>query len=158
MKRANLSLFLLLISLIVIVAGCVFTTGCLSSAAGRGDMPMAGNDVPPPPHAFPPMYSYPKDMPSVPANGSSGKFLPGDILQPDKGSQIFDPDLAVIIVRNDGDGSYGIGGIAKSDGTWGLMPGSIRGTIACSEVERLFPEKVGHMDISSLSQGQENRT
>ena len=140
MKRAKCGLLLLIISLIIVVAGCVFATGCLSSAAGRGDMPMASDDVPPPVHVFPPMYSYPNDMPSVPATGSSGKFLPGDILQPDQGSQIFDPDLAVIIVRDEGDGSYEIESIAKSDGTWGLMPGSVKGTIACSEVERLFPD------------------
>lgn len=154
MKRANFSPLLLLISLIIVVAGCVVTTGCIGSALGGGTMPVTGdNGEQTPAHAFPPMFSYPKDTPSLPGTGGPGKFLPGDILAPDRSSPVFDPDLAVIIVRDTGDGSYEIDGIARSGGNWERMTGSVRGTISYSEVERLFPDKVGHMDISPQDPG-----
>jgi hypothetical protein len=154
MKRANYSLFLLLIFLIIVVAGCIFATGCVSSALGRGDMPDAfDHGVQPSAHTFPPMYSCPDDTPPAQVNEGSGKFLPGDILTPDQGSAVFDPDLAVIIVRDTGDGSYEIDGIDRSGGIWKRMTDSVRGTISYSEVERRFPHKIGHMDISSHAPG-----
>ncbi|HTY15531.1 MAG TPA: hypothetical protein VMC42_07465 [Methanoregulaceae archaeon] len=154
MKRANYGLFLPIISLIIVVAGCVFATGCVSSALGGGGMPDAcDNGVQPSAYAFPPMYSFPKDASSVPVSGGPGKFLPGDILAPEQSSPVFDPDLAVVIVRDTGDGSYEIDGIARSGGKWERMTDSVRGTISYSEVERLFPDKVGHVDISMHAPG-----
>jgi hypothetical protein len=107
------------------------------------------NGVQPSAHAFPPMYSYPDDAPQAHENRGPGKFLPGDILAPEKSSPVFDPDLAVIIVRDTGEGYYEIDGIAKSGGIWEPMTGSARGTVSYSEVERMFPDIVGHMDIAS---------
>ncbi len=154
MKRANYSLFLLLISLIIIVAGCVFSTGCVSSALGGRDMPDTfENGGQPSSHAFPPMYSYPKDAPAAPVTGGPGKFLPGDILAPNRSSPVFDPDLAVIVVRDTGEGSYEIDGVARSDGKWERMADSVRGTISYAEIERLFPDKVGHVDIAQKATG-----
>jgi hypothetical protein len=154
MKRARYMLLLSLISVILVVAGCIFATGCISSALGGGGMPdTLDNGVQPAAHAFPPMYSYPKDTPSVPKNGGPGKFLPGDILAPDRSSPVFDPDLAVIIVRDTGDGSYEIDGMVRSGGKWERMADSVRGAISYSEVERLFPDRVGHVDISSEASG-----
>lgn len=157
MKRANL--FLLLISLIIVIAACIFATGCLSSAIGRGGMPTEGDDIAQQQgDTFPPMYNYPKDNPTSQAGGNTGKFSPGDILAPDKGSSVYDPDLAVIVIRDTGEGSYEIDGVMRSSGTWVRLPDSVKGAISYSDVERLFPDKIGHMDIPSFVPGPGGRS
>jgi hypothetical protein len=153
MKRAKYRLLLLSVSLVLVFTGVVFVSGCLSSAIGRGDMTITGEKQAPVPHTFPPMYNYPKDTQAVSAAGVSGKFSPGDIVQPDENSSVFDPDVAVVIVCDNGDGSYGADTVSRSAGTWNRTPSPATGTISYADVERLFPEKVGHMDGPSGSAG-----
>jgi hypothetical protein len=154
MKRAKYRLLLLSISLMLVFAGVVFVSGCLSSAIGRGDMTITGEEQAPAPHAFPPMYNYPKDTKAVPVAGISGKFSPGDIVQPDKNSSVFDPDVAVVIVRDNGDGSYEVDSVSGYAGTWNRTPSPATGTISYADVERFFPVKVGHVDSPFVSAGQ----
>jgi hypothetical protein len=99
------------------------------------------------------MYNYPKDTQAMAADGNTGKFLPGDVIQPDKNTSVFDPDVAVVIVRDTGDGLYEVDSVSRSAGTWNRTPLTATGTVSYADVERLFPEKVGHLDSASLYSG-----
>lgn len=144
----------MLISLVLVLIGYVFVSGCISSATGHEDVSAMNQDNLSSSHLFPPMYNYPKDSPVTPQDNSPGKFVPGDILQPPEYSAVFDRDIAVIVIRDTGDGSYEIEGISRSDGSWNRIPDSVRGPISHREVERLFPDKVGHEDVAMLAAGR----
>jgi hypothetical protein len=154
MKQAKYRLLLLSVSLMLVFAGVVFVSGCISSAISRGDMTITGEEPAPAPPTFPPMYNYPKNTQAMSAADISGKFSSGDIVQPDKDSSVFDPDLAVVIVRDNGDGSYEVDSISRNAGEWNRTPSLATGTISHDDLERLFPVKVGHMDSPSVSGGQ----
>ncbi len=143
----------MLISVILVFIGYVFVSGCLGSAFGHADLTALDDKNVQVSHMFPSMYNYPKDVPRLPGDNSSGKFLPGDILQPKESSTVFDPDFAVIIIRDTVDGYYEIDGVSRSGGTWSRISDSVAGNISHSEIERLFPDKIGHMDVATLSTG-----
>src|SRR5271157_4254117 len=151
MKPAKSGIFLLLISLFVVLICYIFISGCISSALSHKDMIIPDQEQTPALHPFPPMYNYPKDSPVIPADDNPPKFVAGDILQPVESSPVFDPDVAVVVTRDNGNGSYEIDGLTRSDGTWSRISGSVPGIVSHSEVERLFPDKAGHTDITTLS-------
>ena len=156
MKRAKSCLFLVLISVILVFIAYVFAAGCLGSVIGHADLTPTDDKSVQVSHIFPPMYNYPKDVPGIPGDDSAGKFLPGDILQPKEGSPVFDPDLAIIITGDTGDGYYTIDGVSRSGSTWTRIPDSVAGTISHQEIEQLFPDRIGHIDGAALPavQGQ----
>ena len=150
MKPAKSGVFLLLISLIVVLICYIFISGCISSALSHKDMITPGQEESPALHTFPPMYNYPKDGPATPADNNPAKFVSGDILQPVESSPVFDRDVAVVVIRDTGNGSYEIDGLIRSEGTWGRISGSVPGIISHSVVEQLFPDKAGHADVTTL--------
>lgn len=150
MNTAKSDIFFLIISIIMILQGFVLVSGCIGSAFIPKDMTTgdpAGSQVS---HRFSPMFNYPDSGPVTPDDGTPGQFASGDILQPSESSPVFDRDIAIVIIRDTGNGSYEIDGLARSGSTWGRLSGSVPGIVSHTDVERLFPDRVGHVDIATL--------
>jgi hypothetical protein len=135
--------------LVIVVLITVCSAGCLGSAMVHSDplpdgIPGTGEKD------LPPLLNYPLSVQRQADDGVPGIYLPGDILQPSKDSPLYDPDIAVVVIRDNGDGRYEICGIVSSEGTWYRIPGSVPGLVDHLYVERMFPVRCGHEDYNGL--------
>jgi hypothetical protein len=135
--------------LVIVVLITVYSAGCLGSAMGHND-PLPDGTPGTGEKDLPPLLNYPLSVQRPADDGVPGIYLPGDILQPSKDSPLYDPDIAVVVIRDNGDGRYEICGIVSSEGTWYRIPGSVPGLVDHLYVERMFPVRSGHEDYTGL--------
>ena len=133
--------------LVVVVLLAVYSAGCLGSAMVHTD-PLPDGTPGTGEKDLPPLLNYPLSVQVQADDGVPGIYLPGDILQPSKDSPLYDPDIAVIIIRDSGDGRYEISGIVSSEGTWYRIPGSVPGLVDHLYIERIFPVRAGMRTIT----------
>ena len=136
--------------LTVLVLITVFSSGCMGSAMVHGD-PFPDGKPGTSEKDLPPLFNYPLPGQGQVDDGVPGIYKPGDILQSAKESPLYDPDIAVIVIRDNGDGRYEIGGIVNSEGTWYRLPGSVPGLVDHLYIEYMFSVVTGHGDYDSLA-------
>jgi hypothetical protein len=135
--------------LVLLVLVTVYSAGCMGSAVVHSDpfpdrTPGTGeNDLPP-------LFNYPLPGQMQADDGVPGSYLPGDILQPPSDSPLYDPDIAVIVIRDTGDGRYEVGGVVNSGETWYRLPGSVPGLVDHQYIERTFSMRSGHEDYNGM--------
>ncbi|MCU0630663.1 MAG: hypothetical protein MUF37_05895 [Methanoregulaceae archaeon] len=135
--------------LVVLVFISVYSAGCMGSAMVHSDpFPdgAPGNNE----NDLPPLFNYPLPGQAFADDGIPGIYSPGDILQLQKESPVYDPDIGIMVIRDTGDGRYEICGIVNSEGTWFRLPGSNSGLVDHCYIERIFSVRNGHEDFSSL--------
>ncbi|MEI7433791.1 MAG: hypothetical protein WCJ93_06015 [Methanomicrobiales archaeon] len=136
--------------LVLLVLITVYTAGCMGSAMVQSD-PFPDGTPGASEKDLPPLFNYPSPGQVQADDGVPGFYLPGDILQPPKDSPLYDPDIAVMVIRDTGDGRYEIGGIVNSGGTWYRPPGSVAGLVDHVYIERMFSVRSGHGDYNGMT-------
>jgi hypothetical protein len=137
--------------LVVLVIISVYSAGCMGSSAMVHNDPFQDRTPGTFEKELPPLLNYPLPGQVQADDGVPGIYLSGDILQPPNGSPLYDPDIAVMVIRDTGDGRYEIGGIVNSGGTWYRLPGSIPGPVDHLYIERTFSVITGKGDYNSLA-------
>ena len=135
--------------LVVVVLLAVYSAGCVGSAMVHTD-PLPDGTPGTGEKDLPPLLNYPLSMPVQVDDGVPGIYVPGDILQPSKDSPLYEPDLAVVIIRDSSDGRYEISGVVRSEGTWFRIPGSVPGLVDHLYIEQIFTVRPGHEDYNSM--------
>lgn len=136
--------------LVFLVFIAVNAAGCMGSAMLHKDpfpdgIPGVGlKDLPP-------LCDYPLTGQVRVDDGLPGIYQPGDIIQPEKNSPLYEPDIGLMIIRDTGDGRYEIGGVVSSGGTWYRLPGSNPGLVDHVSIERAFGMKTGHGEYGNLA-------
>jgi len=136
--------------LVFLVLITVYSAGCMGSAMVHSD-PFPDRNPGTSEKELPPLFNYPIPSQFQPDDGVPGIFIPGDILQIPGDSPLHDQDIAVMVIRDNGDGRYEIGGVVKSGGTWYRLPGSVPGLVDHVYIERMFSVPAGHEDYNSLA-------
>jgi hypothetical protein len=136
--------------LAVLVLITVYTAGCMGSAIVHSDpfpdgTPGFGEKD------LPPLFNYPLPGQVQADDGIPGIYFAGDIIQPAEDSPLYDPDIAVMVIRDSCEGRYEISGIVNSEGTWYRLQGSNPGLVDHVYIERMFSVRSGHMDYNSMA-------
>jgi len=137
--------------LAVLVLITVFSSGCMGSSAMVHSDPFPNGKPGAGEKDLPPLFNYPLPGQGPVDDGVPGIYKPGDILQPAKDSPLYDPDIAVIVIRDNVDGKYEIAGIVNSEGTWYRLPGSVPGRVDHLYIEQMFSVVSGHGDYGSMA-------
>ncbi len=138
----------IVLALLVLIT--VYSAGCIGSAMVQSG-PFPDGTPGTGEKDLPPLFNYPLTGQVQADDGVPGIFIPGDILQPAKDSPLYNPDIAVMVIRDTEDGRYEIGGIVKSGGTWYRLPGSIAGLVDHVYIERMFSVRNGHEDYGGMT-------
>ena len=136
--------------LVILVLIAVYSAGCIGSAVVQSS-PFPDRAPGASEKDLPPLFNYPLSGQVQVDDGVPGIYIPGDIIQPPADSPLYDPDIAVVIIRDTGDGRYEIGGVVNSEGSWFRLPGSIPGMVDHLYIERMFSVRSGHVDYNSLT-------
>jgi len=135
--------------LVILVLITVYSAGCMGSAMVHSDPfpdgKPGGNE-----NDLPPLFNYPLPGQIQADDGVPGIYSPGDILQLQKDSPLYDPDIAIMVIRDTGDGRYEICGIVNSEGTWYRLPGSNSGLVDHRYIEQMFSMRNDHADYSTM--------
>jgi len=136
--------------LVVLVLITVYAAGCMGAAMVHSD-PFPDGTPGSNENDLPPLFNYPSSGQVQADDGIPGIYLPGDILQLQKDSPLYDPDIAIIVIRDTGDGRYEISGIVNSEGTWYRLPGSNSGLVDHRYIEQMFSVQKGHGDYKEMT-------
>jgi|GEM_PF-2631739 len=136
--------------LVILVLITVYSAGCLGSAMVQSN-PFPDGTPGTGEKDLPPLFNYPLPGQVQADDGVPGIYSAGDILQPAKDSPLYDSDIAVMVIRDSGDGRYEIGGIVNSEGTWYRLQGSNPGLVDHVYIERIFSVRSGHMDYNGMA-------
>jgi hypothetical protein len=138
------------IAVILLFLACVGISGCIGSASGQWDKIQGDPGQGPGIKDFPPLFNYQVSEPGTGDDGIPGRYIPGDVIQPAGDSSLFDNDIALIVLRDTGKGTYEIGGLVWSGGTWYRIPDAVPGPVSHTDVERLFPKVIDNKDYHAL--------
>jgi len=136
--------------LVILVLISVYSAGCLGSAMVQSN-PFPDGTPGTGEKDLPPLFNYPLPGQVQADDGVPGIYSAGDILQPAKDSPLYDPDIAVMVIRDSGDGRYEISGIVNSEGTWYRLQGSNPGLVDHVYIERIFSMRSGHTDYNGMA-------
>ncbi len=136
--------------LVILVFITVYSAGCMGSAMVPHD-PFPDGRPGASEKDLPPLFNYQVPGGVQVDDGVPGIFHPGDILQPPKDSPLYDPDIAVIVIRDTGDGRYEVGGVVHSENSWYRLPDVVPGLVDHVYIERTFSFRSGHEDYYSLT-------
>jgi hypothetical protein len=136
--------------LVVLVLITVYSAGCMGAAMVHSD-PFPDGAPGSNENDLPPLFNYPSPGQVQADDGVPGIYSPGDILQVQKDSPLYDPDIAIIVIRDTGDGRYEISGIVNSEGTWYRLPGSNSGQVDHRYIEQMFSVRKGHGDYNGMN-------
>lgn len=136
--------------LAVLVLITVYSAGCMGSAMVQS-YPFPDGTPGASEKDLPPLLNYQIPGPLQVDDGVPGIYIQGDILQPLENSSLYDPDIAIMVIRDTGDGRYEIGGAMNSEGRWYRLPGSVPGLVDHVSIERTFCVKRGHEDYNGLA-------
>lgn len=136
--------------LVILVFISVYSAGCMGSAMVHSD-PFPDGTTSIGAKDLPPMFNYQVPGQVQVDDGIPGIYSPGAILQPPADSPLYEPDIAVMVIRDTGNGRYEINGVVNSEGSWCRLRGSVPGPVDHVYIERMFPLLAGHGDYNSLT-------